>query len=414
MATTDSSKNDPIYYEGFAAQCVRQEELGNFTPQSVRQLRSFEEHRTTVVDVACKESASSCYYGTEKERESVELKFGDFVDYYQASFKKQQHWLQTVDGMEFYLCQCPIAVYKPDSTCRKAALPGIMDNFCLPPLLQDQPMTQVNFWMTVKPGRTTLHYDAYRNVLVVLYGKKTVTLYPPSESAKMYPYPVHTKSANHSQVNIIQPDLVKHSDFREAPAQRFAVTAGDALFIPEGWWHQVDSDEFTIAINYWWSGEREQLVADPRMTPYYARVLVEELIKQQCETRLSKLRASSTTAQSTEQGENPSTIATFFAASGQSNREKELLSLSDASFVDTQRRIATTDPIAWRELLKNASVDCVAVLTQSWEDNSIDADFLGVLFSALGDEEGAIKQQLVAKQEQFRRFCAEEVFRSFG
>lgn len=28
--------------------------------------------------------------------------------------------------------------------------------------------------------------------------------------------------------------------------------AGDALFIPAGWWHQVDSDDVTIAVNFWW------------------------------------------------------------------------------------------------------------------------------------------------------------------
>lgn len=28
--------------------------------------------------------------------------------------------------------------------------------------------------------------------------------------------------------------------------------AGDAVFIPEGWWHQIDSSDITIAVNFWW------------------------------------------------------------------------------------------------------------------------------------------------------------------
>lgn len=28
--------------------------------------------------------------------------------------------------------------------------------------------------------------------------------------------------------------------------------AGDAIFIPEGWWHQIDSTDVTIAVNFWW------------------------------------------------------------------------------------------------------------------------------------------------------------------
>jgi hypothetical protein len=91
-------------------------------------------------------------------------------------------------------------------------------------------MTQANLWMTVQPGRTTLHYDAYQNILVVLYGKKTVTLYAPSDTAKMYPFPVYTKSVNHSQVSIVHPDSVQHPRFHEASAMQFEVTAGGSVF----------------------------------------------------------------------------------------------------------------------------------------------------------------------------------------
>ena len=31
--------------------------------------------------------------------------------------------------------------------------------------------------------------------------------------------------------------------------------AGDALLIPEGWWHQVDSDPATLAVNFWWASK---------------------------------------------------------------------------------------------------------------------------------------------------------------
>lgn len=84
-----------------------------------------------MVEIACKERSGGCYNGNEKARQSVELKFGDFVDYYQAAFKKQSHWLQTVDDLEFYLAQCPIAVLKPDATCANASLPAVMDDFRL-------------------------------------------------------------------------------------------------------------------------------------------------------------------------------------------------------------------------------------------------------------------------------------------
>ncbi|ETI40538.1 hypothetical protein F441_14014 [Phytophthora nicotianae CJ01A1] len=407
--------DDAMYLEGFAGQCVELTQVSKFTPGSIHLLTSFATHRDTLVEIACKERLSDCYSGNQKTRQSVELKFGDFVDYYQAAFNRASHWLQTVDDLDFYLAQCSIAVLKPDATCSKASLPNIMDDLRMPTCLQNKPVTQVNLWMAVQSGRTTLHYDAYHNVLVVLYGKKTVTLYPPSETEKLYPFPVHTKSMNHSQVSIVQPNLEKHSRFPEASAQRFEVVAGDALVIPEGWWHQVDSDEFTIAINYWWNGVREQLVADKRMVPYYARVMLEELVKQQCESRLLALRCSSGANTAHNFVDESSAVAAFLAANDQAGRERVLLSLSSKVFVKTQQLLATDHAEDWRSLLSNASVEFVAVLTECWENDDLEPSFLGVLFSALGDVEETIKEQLVAKQAQFRQDCATQMYRSlFG
>lgn len=83
------------------------------------------------MDLACKDPALGFYSGDEQSRQSVEIKFGEFVDLYQATYANQSHWLQTVDNLEFYLCQCPIAVYQQDDTCAKAKLPGIMREFCM-------------------------------------------------------------------------------------------------------------------------------------------------------------------------------------------------------------------------------------------------------------------------------------------
>ncbi len=45
--------------------------------------------------------------------------------------------------------------------------------------------------------------------------------------------------------------------YRRAFDERLCVSlqAGDALFIPAGYWHQVDSSDVTIAVNFWWTAE---------------------------------------------------------------------------------------------------------------------------------------------------------------
>lgn len=55
-----------------------------------------------------------------------------------------------------------------------------------------------------------------------------------------------------------------------------SVQAGDALFLPEGWWHQIDSTGITIAVNFWWPSEFEALLGG-HMDAYYLRRIVQSL-----------------------------------------------------------------------------------------------------------------------------------------
>uniref|UniRef100_A0AAV1VM44 JmjC domain-containing protein n=1 Tax=Peronospora matthiolae TaxID=2874970 RepID=A0AAV1VM44_9STRA len=410
----DSSRpRDPVCLPGFAAQCVAPSRLSQFTPACIHQLSSIQEHRDTLVEVACKPRSSGCYCGNDSARQSIELRFGDFIDYFQAAFTKHSHWLQTVEELDFYLAQCPIAVLNSSEVGTKATLPAVRNDVCIPACLCDEELIQVNLWMTVRPSRTALHYDAYHNVLVVLYGRKVVTLYAPSETAKLYPFPVHSKSVNHSQVDVVQPDLAKHARFSEALAQQFTITAGDALVIPEGWWHSVESDGFTIAVNYWWNGMREQLVADKRMVPYYARVMLEELVVQQCEERLLAFRSPSGAGIARKYDDECKAVAAILATTDQGCHEQVMLSLESRVFLKTQEHLATNYVAEWRRLLANASVNLAAALVKCWESDDVGPGVLGTLYGALGDEEESIKGLVATKHAQFLQDCASDMYRSY-
>ncbi|KAG2831762.1 hypothetical protein PC118_g6428 [Phytophthora cactorum] len=149
------------------------------------------------------------------------------------------------------------------------------------------------------------------------------------------------------------------------------------------------------------------------MMTCYARVMLEELVNQQCESRLLVLRSEAGTTGNFKDESNA--VAAFLAANDKAGRERALLSPNSKAFVTTQRFLATNYAEDWRRLLANASVDLVAVVTKCWESDDLEPDFLGVVFGALGDEEEAIKEQLVAKQAQFRQDCATQMYRSlFG
>ena len=63
--------------------------------------------------------------------------------------------------------------------------------------------------------------------------------------------PLGGESSNHSAVDFVRPDAARFPLYARAACCCVTLLAGDALFIPEGYWHQVDSDGTTPAVNYW-------------------------------------------------------------------------------------------------------------------------------------------------------------------
>lgn len=188
----------------------------------------------------------------------------------------------------------------------------------------------------------------------------------------------------------------------EAKIYSLGVLRLDALFIPEGWWHQVDSDEFTIAVNYWWEGARVELTRDPDMMPYYARVLMDELIKQETDKYLAELRVSH--KEYTSMDSISTIISRFLATTAKSKRERVVMAVEDPPQQrELQLQLSTGYSSAWQTLLRNASNELAAVLTEFWDAWADDEGFFTQIFSPLGDDEADTKQVLLDKRDAFRR-----------
>ena len=118
-------------------------------------------------------------------------------------------------------------------------------------------LCSVNLWMCGDARdrlSSTLHFDGHNNMLVCISGSKTVVLYPPDHRQCLAAlHPVFAPSANHCRWT---------QDTRGGggggggggDAHSVVLFAGDCLFIPEGWFHQVTSEPKTIAVNLWWGG----------------------------------------------------------------------------------------------------------------------------------------------------------------
>ena len=111
--------------------------------------------------------------------------------------------------------------------------------------LTDDPSFSTYFWMGPKGVFTPLHHDLTNNMLVQVYGTKKVTLIPAWQVPWLY-NDLHV----YSEVDFPNFDLKKHPLMQHVTPVEVNIEAGDALFIPIGWWHCVNGLEKSISISF--------------------------------------------------------------------------------------------------------------------------------------------------------------------
>jgi len=110
-------------------------------------------------------------------------------------------------------------------------------------------LTKEHGMLWIGPGGTftPLHFDLTNNLLAQVVGTKALTLLPPSETSKLENN-LHVFSAVH---DITDPDqLAIYPQAARACQYDVEINAGDILFIPIGWWHQVASADFSVMLTY--------------------------------------------------------------------------------------------------------------------------------------------------------------------
>lgn len=101
------------------------------------------------------------------------------------------------------------------------------------------------------------HYDAMENIACVVAGRRRFTLYPPELTSRLYIGPIdNTMAGQPVSLAASSPrDDAKYPLFAEIRDQALVaeLEAGDALFLPKLWWHQVEATaSFNTLVNYWW------------------------------------------------------------------------------------------------------------------------------------------------------------------
>jgi ribosomal protein L16 Arg81 hydroxylase len=97
------------------------------------------------------------------------------------------------------------------------------------------------------PGGTVtpLHHDTSNILFTQVFGEKRFTLISPLET-----HCVYNDVSVYSLVDPLAPDLDRYPRFAATRRFTFTVGPGDAVFIPVGWWHHVESLSMSASVTF--------------------------------------------------------------------------------------------------------------------------------------------------------------------
>jgi hypothetical protein len=154
-----------------------------------------------------------------------------------------------------------------------------MPSFAVENRLDLLPGVEPRIWIG-NQAVTRAHYDLNYNIACVVAGRRCFYLFPPEQLVNLYPGPFDRTIGGVpvSMVDAESPDLERYPRFAEAQKTMLTaeLEAGDALYIPYGWWHQVHSlSRFNVLVNYWW--DEAATIAAPYDALFHAILAIRDM-----------------------------------------------------------------------------------------------------------------------------------------
>jgi hypothetical protein len=169
-------------------------------------------------------------YERRGERHRTRLKFREYIGYLREDPTGNDRYLVANNG----LLDLPAAK-------------RLREDFESPAEYLDEATSsgRVFLWLGPAGTVTPLHHDVMNIIIVQVTGRKRITLIDPLRGRYVY-----NDDGVYSLVDAANPDYSRFPLYAYADPITLVLEPGDALFIPVGWWHHVESLDLSASLSF--------------------------------------------------------------------------------------------------------------------------------------------------------------------
>ncbi|XP_052244595.1 tRNA wybutosine-synthesizing protein 5-like [Dreissena polymorpha] len=167
--------------------------------------------------------------------------------------KKKENRLQAVDMMTF---KNFVRIYnQTEHYMVDSVPPALRGDITIPCPLQCKQLAEHNFvdnimWFSSGGTKSVVHTDSVDNINCLYRGEKTLYFVDPS--VHRHDVLIDHPEGAYSGMDVDAVDYTKYPGMAKVEFYHVNVSAGDCLYIPYLWVHQVRSYDSNLAVNVWW------------------------------------------------------------------------------------------------------------------------------------------------------------------
>ncbi|KAL3883788.1 hypothetical protein ACJMK2_030019 [Sinanodonta woodiana] len=163
-----------------------------------------------------------------RKQQIIDMKFSDFLRIYNVSEKYMVDSVPEFLGKDV-LFPCPVQC------------DDLMENN----------LVETVMWFSSGGTKSVVHFDSVDNINCLFRGEKELVFVDPSKYGDKVD--IDGPEGAYSAVDVDSVDYLKYPDLADVEFYHVNVSAGDCLYIPYRWIHQVRSYGSNLAINIWWN-----------------------------------------------------------------------------------------------------------------------------------------------------------------